>query len=67
MYLPIHQFGTITGIRHFDVALAEPVWQGDSVDIRSEVSSFRLFPKLNRESKAHAELDKVLADAIATA
>lgn len=64
MYLPIYQFGTIVGRRTFDVSLSKVIQSDDMVEIRSNVSSFRLIPSFSRTEQMRKELGSVLRQGI---
>ncbi len=64
MYLPIYQFGTIVGRRTFDVSLSKVIKSDDMVEIRSNVSSFRLIPSFSRTEQMRKELGSVLRQGI---
>lgn len=64
MYLPVYQFGTIVGRRTFDVSLSQVIKSDDTVEIRSNVSSFSLIPRFSREDEVRKQLNSVLIQGI---
>lgn len=64
MYLPVYQFGTIVGRRTFDVSLSQVITSEDTVEIRSNVSSFSLIPRFSREEEVRKKLNSVLMQGI---
>ncbi|GAT34325.1 hypothetical protein TSACC_22750 [Terrimicrobium sacchariphilum] len=64
MYLPVYQFGTITGRRTFDVSLSQIIKRGDTIETQARISSFRLIPNFSRAKEVRRQLDLALMQAI---
>lgn len=64
MYLPVYQFGTISGRRTFDVSLSRVIKNEDAVETHAWISSLRLIPNFSRAEEVRKQLDSALLQGI---